>query len=197
MPSDALPSVSAIVSDEDPTAWTAAVAAPSFDIDLPSPCEESIRVLRIHRQIGRACVLVDEEHALPGLSTIFRAEDAALRLRAIARAERRHKDDVRIMRIDDDSSNTSGGIEAHVLPRLPRICGLVHTVADGHVAANERLARTNPHDAVVRRGDCNRPDRLRRFFIEDGMPIESAIGGLPYSSRSRTGVINVCISRFS
>ena len=39
---DFLPGASAVMRNEDSTAWPAAVAAPSLDIDLPGCGEQSI-----------------------------------------------------------------------------------------------------------------------------------------------------------
>src|ERR1700730_3819874 len=97
-------------------------------------------------QLGTAGVLIGEENLLPGGAAVRRAEDAAVRLRRVGVAQGARKRDVGIVRIDDDASDAARLFEAHVFPRLSGVDGLVDAVADGDVAANERLAGAGPYD---------------------------------------------------
>src|SRR5262249_18482834 len=109
------------MSHKDAATGTAAFAAPSLDVDLPGAGEECVRILGIHGDLGGAGVFVNEENALPGLAAVLSAEDAALRLWSVAGAESGDKDDVRIVRIDDDAAYATGCVESHVLPGLAGI----------------------------------------------------------------------------
>jgi len=101
------------------------------------------------------------------------------------------------MWIDDDAANSASGVQPHVLPGLARVSGLVHTIADRDIAADESLACAHPYDAVVRCRNRDRADRLRRLLIKYRMPVEAAIGGFPQSPGRRPGVINIRITGLS
>src|SRR5688500_10358709 len=109
--------------------------------------------------VDRAGVLIDEECALPGPSTIRRLVHTTLLLRTVAVALRGHPDDVGIRRVDHDPADASGGIESHVRPRASGIGGLVDAVADRDVASNERLAGARPDDVRIRWRTRERADR--------------------------------------
>src|SRR5438270_11369550 len=108
MPCDSLPGVAAIVRNENSAARPATVAAPGFDIDLPRPSKQRVRVVWIHRKIGRAGVLIHKEHAFPRFAAIFRAIDASFRLWSVAGTESSNEYHFVIMWIDDDAPHTDG-----------------------------------------------------------------------------------------
>ena len=74
-------------------------------------------------------------------------------------AERRHKGDVGILRIDGDSSDLARVGQAGVLPCPAGIDRLVDTVAVREVAADIGLAHTDVNDVRIRRRNRNRTDR--------------------------------------
>src|SRR6185295_18481741 len=114
-------------------------------LDLPRAGEQRPRILRVHRQTRAAGVLVDEEHALPVLAAVGRAEDAALLLRCGDASDRAGKDDVGIGRMNEDAADAAGLVEAGLRPRLAGVERLVDAVADHVAVANRpRLARARP-----------------------------------------------------
>src|SRR5947209_12641050 len=96
--------------DEHPAARATAVAAPSLNVHLPGPRENSVRVLGIHRYFGCAGVLIYEEHALPSLAPVFCAEDAPLGLRSITGSKCGYEHYVGIVWIDDDAADAASGV---------------------------------------------------------------------------------------
>jgi hypothetical protein len=148
------PGRAAVGRSKQPAARAAARPAPRVDLQLPHTGEEHARVVRIHGDIGAACVLVDEQHTVPRSAAIGRPEDAALRLRAVRVAERAGEDDVGVLRVDDHARDPAGPLEAHARPRFAAVGRLVDAVADRDVAADECLAGAGPDH--VRIAGCNR-----------------------------------------
>src|SRR6266581_9728758 len=81
------------------------VYAPGWSAGLPQRGVNRLRVSWLERNVNRAGVLVMEENFLPVRPAVFGAKDAALLVRAIRVSQHRHKNSVRIARINDNSSN--------------------------------------------------------------------------------------------
>ena len=121
----------------------------------------------------------------------------ALRLRAVAGPHRRREDDVGVLRVDRDPRDPPGLLQAHLLPGLAGVGGLVDPVAQRDVGADERLAGADPHDVGIGRGDRDRADGLRGLVVEDRAPVDSAVDGLPHAARGRADVVGVRVARHS
>ena len=143
------PGHAAVARGEEPAAGTAAVAAPGVDLERPHPGEEDARVLRVHRDVGAAGVLVGEERLGPGLAAVGGAEDAALLLRAVGVAERARQHDVGILRVDHEARDAAGLLQAHERPGLAGVHGLVDALAERDVAADLALAGARPDDVRI------------------------------------------------
>ena len=148
-------------------------------------------LLRIHRDVRAAGVLVDEQRRSPGLAAVGRAEDAALRLRPVGVAERAREHDVRIRRIDDEARDAAGLLEAHQRPGLAGVGGLVDALPDRDVAADAWPRRCRP------RRRSGRTARRRATPIDGtgwsskiGCPVHAAVGGLPDAARGRADVVD-------
>src|SRR5262249_44202474 len=172
-----LPGRAAVARHEQAAAGSAALAAPGVDLQLPHAGEENPRIARIHRQLGAAGVLVDEQRALPRRAAVGGAEDAALGLRPIGVAQRAREHHLRVRRIDDDATDAPGLVEPHVLPRLPGLGRLVDAVADRDVAADPCLAGPGPDDVGIGRRDREGANRLHRLRVEYVLPVHAAVGG--------------------
>src|SRR4029450_3872534 len=103
---------------EAPAAGPAAVAAPRVNLEGPHAGEEHARVLRIHRDVRAARVLVDEQRARPGLAAVGRAIHAALLLRSIGVAHRTREGGLRILRMHDHPDDAAGLFEPEQRPGL-------------------------------------------------------------------------------
>src|SRR6185312_8720575 len=184
------PGHAVVARGEYAAARTAAVLLPGALGDLPGAGKEYVRVVRVHAQAGAAGILVDEQRAFPGLAAVGGAEHAALLLRRRSTPQRAHEHVVGIARVDHDARDASGFRQAHVLPVLAGIGGLVHAVTD-HVAWTDHpwLAGTHPDRIGIGRRDRKRADRRHVLVVEDGDVGVAAIGGLPQAARCRAQVI--------
>src|SRR5690348_11969899 len=165
-----------------------------MELELPHRGEKDLRVRGMHDDIDATGVAIDEEDALPRRATVGRPIDPAFFLRSVAVSLRRDEDDVRVIRIDRDSTDPSRRVEAHLLPRTPRVRGLVDAIADRDVAANPWLTGSRPDDVVIRRRDGQGADGGDILIVEDRRPVNPRIDGLPNSAGCRTGVVDVRIA---
>src|SRR5689334_12928888 len=116
---------------------------------------------------------------LPGLATVGGVVDTAILLRCRQAAERTDVDAIGVCRIDQDATDTPAFGQAHVLPRLPAVGRLVHTVA-GYIDVTDRPCLTGSRPDCVRLGwsDRQRANRCGFLIIEDGLPLRATIRGL-------------------
>src|SRR5215471_12620950 len=150
MPSQSRPCCAAVSRFEDAASGAAAHLAPGLDFHLPHSSKQDRVIARVHRQIRSAGVFVDKEDPLPVLASVGCSKDSSLGLGAVAVADGRYEDDVRVVLIDDDASDSAGLFESHMSPGLAAVSGFVDAIADRDITANEALARAGPHDVVVR-----------------------------------------------
>ena len=190
------PGVAAILREVDAAALSAALPSPGVHLHGPHPGEEPARVGGVHLDAGSARVLVHEEHMLPALAAVRGAKDAARLLRTVGVAQGSHVYDIRIVRMDDDARHARRPslAEPHVTPRPACVGGLVDPGSERDVRANVGLARPGPHDRRVRGRYRERPDRVIRLVVEDGLPVLAAVRGLPDPARSRSRVVGQGIS---
>src|SRR4029077_11452798 len=115
----------------------AAGAGPRLEFELPHPSEENARVVGIHGDVGAAGILVDGENLLPVEAAIAGAVDAALGLRPVGVAERAAKDEIGIARVDQNTPDPAGLLQAHKAPGLARVQRFVNAGANGDMAPDE------------------------------------------------------------
>ena len=159
---------------------------------------EDLRVLRIHDEVGRAdhpAVGLDLERLRPGLAAVDRLVDAALVVRRVEVAERRHVDDVGVHRVDDDAADVVGVFEAHVRPRLARVGRLVDAVAPVGAARRGVLARADPDDLRIGVGHGDVADRDDGLVVEDRLPADAVVHRLPEAARTGRRVDRVRLLR--
>src|ERR1051325_5081723 len=143
------PCVAAVRRFEDAGAGAAALQSPGLTDNLPESGVENIGVCRVEDEIDRARLVVTIENLLPGLAAVFRAEDAALSVRAEGVPERRDVDDIRVARVNAHAPYLPRVFEAHALPGLARVGRFVDAVAVRDIAANRRLAHADIDDVRV------------------------------------------------
>ena len=185
---DLLPRVAAVARDVERGAGAAAHQLPGPAPRLPQPGEHDARVLRVERDVGGAGVRVRVEDLLPRLPAVARAIDAALGVGAEGLAEHGRVGDVGVCRVDDHRADLAV-LLPHVLPRLPGVRGLVDAVSLPDVAADVGLARADVDDVRVGRRHRDRADRARRLVVEDRLPPDPAVRGLPYPARGGGRVV--------
>ena len=192
---EALPGVPGVAAHEDAAARAAALPAPGPHPHLPHPGEQEPRVRRADHDFGGAGVLVHEEDALPGGAAVLGAEDAALRLRAVEVAERRHPGGVRVVGVGRDPGDAPGGLEPGVGPGVAAVRGAVHPVAQRDIAADVGLAGARPDDLRVGGGDGEGADREHRLVVEDRGPADAAVPAAEDPSGGGAEVVGVRVAR--
>ena len=180
VPRELLPRDAAIAGDMESASRSAARAPPRVDLELPHSGEHHARILRVHRQIGASCVLVNVEHPGPCRAAVRCAKHAALRLRPVGVAKRTDEYNVGIVRMNDRARNAPRLFQPHQRPRPTRIHRFVHPLTDRDVRANLPLAGAGPDDAGVGLRDRERANRLHGEAVEHRRPIHPAVGGLPH-----------------
>ena len=179
----------------DAAAGAAALSTPRPDLHLPHGRIKDARVGRVHGEIHSARVLVDEQDAFPVAAAVQGAVNAAFLLGAVQVTERGHVDDVRVGRMNHDPADAAAVVEPHVLPALAAVSGLVDTVANDDVAADEALTSARPHDVGIARRDRQRADRLHRLIVENRAPVDAAIGALEDPARRCSDQVRVGVAR--
>src|SRR5262249_20215670 len=134
------PGVAAVGRAVDTAAGTAAGQEMGAALRLPEGGVEDARVGRVHREVDRAGFVAPEEELLPALAAVLRTIDAALAVRPPGVAERRHVDEVGVLRVDTDAGDVARLGEAEVLPAPAAVGRAVDAVAVGDVAADAALA---------------------------------------------------------
>ena len=193
---EAGPGVAAVVAQVDAAALASALPAPGVHLHGPHAGEEPARVGRVHLDARGAGVLVHEENVLPALAPVRGAKDSARALRPVRVAQRAHVHDVRVVRMNHDARHARGPAlaEPHVAPRPARVGGLVDAGAERDVRADVRLTRPGPHHRRIRRRDGQRPDRVVGLGVEDGLPVQAAVHGLPDAARGGPRVVGQRVS---
>src|SRR5262249_32313968 len=104
---DRTPRLAAVVGTVEAAARAVGrgIDVPRGTARLPHRRQDRLRVLRIDGEVDRARVLVLEEDALPGLSAVARTKHAALGVGSVGVPEGRDEDEVRVLGIDQDTSD--------------------------------------------------------------------------------------------
>src|SRR5207253_3620076 len=108
---------------------------------FPQRGKKSVGVMLITRQINRARLVVLEKNLLPCLAGICGTEYTAIRIRPVCMAQRRHVNQVRISRMDQNSRDVLRIVQANVCPRLAAISGPVHSIAVRDISSYAGLTR--------------------------------------------------------
>ena len=197
-PAELVPGLSGVGRLVDAAARASQVERPGQALLVVRGGIEDLRVLRIHDEVGRAdhpAVGLDLERLGPGLAAVDRLVDAALVVRGIEVAQRRHVDDVGVHRVDDDAADVMGVFEAHVGPRLARVDRLVDPVAPVGAARGGVLARADPDDLRIGVGHRDIADRDDGLIVEDRRPADAVVHRLPEAARTGRRVDRVRLLR--
>ncbi len=188
------PGVAAVARGVQPAAGPAAGQLPRPPPRLPQPGEQHFRIGRIEAHIGGAGVGVLEQDALPGLAAVGGAVDAALGIGTEGMAQHRGIGDVGVRRMDDHGADLPF-LLPDVLPRLAGVGGFVDAVADLDVAADVGLAGAGVDHVRIGRRDRQRADGGSRLLVEDRLPVNAAVAGLPQAAGGGGGVVGERIAR--
>ena len=144
---------------------------------LPERGVENVWILLVDADIVRARVFVTIQHFVERLATVERTEHAALAVGAIGMAEYRDEEPVRVGRIDVDHGDHLTVAEPQVLPRRATVSGLVHTVANGEIGADDTCAAADVDHVRIGRCDRDGSDGARGLFVEDRHPVGAVVRG--------------------
>ncbi len=161
------------------------IDAPRRAARLPQRRVDDLGVAGLEREIHRTCVLVLAEDLLPRVAAVLRAIHAAFGVRSVRMAERGDKQQIGIVRIDDDARDLLRVAQPDVRPGLPCVVGLVHAVALRDVAAHVGFAGADVEDVRPRRRHGDRTDRADGLSVKDGLPRASRVECAPDSAVDR------------
>ena len=102
-------------------ARSSAVHAVRLSAHLPESCINGARICRVHSQVNGTGFRSLGEHEFPGLATVCRTINAALRIRSPKMAQGRDVNDIGIFWMDHNRANLIGLLETHVLPCVSTI----------------------------------------------------------------------------
>src|SRR5262249_17673758 len=145
---------------------------------VPAGDEQDVGVGRVHGDVDDAGPLVDVEDLPPALAAVGGLVEAALLAGAVEPAQRPDVDDVRVGRVDDDTADLEALFQAHVLPGLAAVGGLVDAVAVAHRVARVVLAGADPDDAGVGRGHGDVADADGGLLVELVLEGDAVVGRL-------------------
>src|SRR5262249_7613320 len=162
-----------------------AVAAP-----LPQGHEQGVGVPGVHLHVDDAGVLVGVEDLGRGRAAVGGLEQAALGVGAVEPAEGADVDDVGVGGVNGDAADLESLFEAHVLPGLAAVGGLVDAVAVGDAVARVVLAGADPDDVGVGRGDGDVADGAGGFPVDVVLEGDAVVGGLEQAAAAGGDVVD-------
>src|SRR6267378_5173707 len=125
-------------------------------------------ISRLKTEIHRCGKTVFVQHFLPAPPAVRRPENSSLFVRSGTMAHRRNQDDIRIVRIDQDSSDMSRVLQSEVLPVFPAVKGFVNSISIAAVGKNRIHTRSNVDDVRIRRRQRQRTNRSDRLLSKIG-----------------------------
>src|SRR5579872_232867 len=113
--------------------------------------------------------------------------------------KRRNIHNIRILRINDHASNGVRVAQPDELPRLPRICRLVHAVPHNNVSADARLTSPDINNVRIRWRNRDRSNGRRRLreLVPEWLPVQSTVSRLPHASGNRAEIVRIRLARYS
>jgi hypothetical protein len=150
---------------------------------LPARCPHHVRIARVELDIDETGLVAHELGERPGLAAVGALVEPALLVRSPDVSERRDVHDVCVARIHDDAADRLCLGEAHELPALPAIGGLVHAAARGDGVARVLLARAKVEHVAVARRDGEVAVRGGALVVENGAEGRAGVRRLPDAAR--------------
>ena len=148
----------------------------------------------IECDINAARVLVLKQNSLPILATIAGTENSTLCIWPEWVPQRRDKDDVRILGIDNHLANGAGIAQANILPCLAAVDRFVDSITVRDVSSDAGFPRAYVNSVGVRLRNGDTADRRSALLIEDRGPRCRAISGFPDATSRRAEIINIQIT---
>ena len=99
--------------------------------------------------------------------------------------------------MDHDAPDAAREWQPHVRPCAPRVDRLIHAVANRDVTSDPRLTRAGPDGIRGAPRHGKRAHGVHFLVVEDRVPMDAAIGGLPETARRCAGVVGVRVADHS
>ena len=176
---DLLPRDAAVARDVERGLLASVVEAPGLAAEGPHAGVDVTRVRQVDVDVRAPRVLVDEQHVVPRLATVGRAEDAALPVGPPLVAHGADQCHVGVAWVHHDALDALAVIEAEVGPGGTAVGRAVHAVAVRDRVARVALAGTEPDDVVVGGGQRQRAHRVGVLVVPLVLECHTAVGGLP------------------
>ena len=173
------PTFAAVLGDVKTRARSAGFKIIGPAAELPHGRIELVRIHRIHLDVGGARRLIDIEKLFPGRAAVGGLVDAALLTVAPQGPQSRDIGDIRVGRMQGDTINAFGALKSHPGPGLAAVDGLVNAAADRGRVSGVSLAGADPDDIRAGLVDRHGADRSVVLIIEDRIPGQAAVRGLP------------------
>ena len=159
----------------------AGAEGPALAPEVPQGREQLVRVLRVDGQ-GRAArgQVRTLQDLAPGHAAVGGLVEAPVGGIAPQPSGDAGIDRVGIARVDDDLRDPLRVRQAHVLPGVAAVGGLVDAVADGDGVAGPGLPRTHPVGVRMVGIEGDGPDGLHRLSVEDRGEGGAPVPGLPH-----------------
>jgi len=146
---------------------------------VPGGREDDLWMVDGHGQIRGADVRAEIERFRPTRATIARLEDAPLGIRAVGMPQSGDIHDVGTLGIDDNLADLPRVAETEVRPGLAAIGGLVDAIARGKIGTDVGLACAHVDHLGIRPSHGEGTDRRNLLAVEDRLPDNTGIAGLP------------------
>src|SRR5580704_11512599 len=121
--------------------------------------------------------------------------NSALLIWSVGVTESADIDDVRISRIDYDSADLAGILQAYVGPRRAAVGRFVNAIAGRQVGSNVGLASSGKDRLRVRWCQCDCPDRADRLVVKDWPPDSSSVRSFPDAAIDRAEIKGCRVAR--
>src|SRR5579872_6089547 len=99
---DLIPGVTAVARHIEAARGATAGHCPGADLPVPDAGEETVRILRVHREPRAAGIAIDEQDVFPRLAAVLGTPHATRFFGLGARSQRADENVLRIVGIDDD-----------------------------------------------------------------------------------------------
>ena len=193
LPGQRFPAVTTVGALPQPAALAARFQAVRRADHAPGAGIEHARVDRVHGEVDRAGLIVNEKNPLPADPAVPRAIHASLLVGPEQVAHHGCVHQVRIFRMCADTRNVATVGQANVTPGLARVGTLPHTVPVGDVAAHGFLAGAHVNHVRVPLRNRNRADRAAEETVRHVVPVSAAVGGLPHTAAGGAEVVGFAI----
>jgi len=190
-----LPGVAAVGALVDAGARAAVDQRPDVTPPLVGRRVQDGGVAGVHDHVHDAGVLVDLQDQLPGLASVVGPVEPAVAPGTPEGAHGGHVDDIPVGRMYQDLADVHRLLQADVLPVLAAVSGAVDSVAVGDAALAVVLARADPDDVGIGRIDGDAADGIAALVVEDRLPRDARVVGLPDIPRADRDVPVVGIAR--